>query len=207
MKRFDEAFRTKLYDTIRDIEDNSLVEIVVLIKPQSGSYRDISSLSAAIFSFLLYTFFMFSPFEFDVFLIYVFTVLGFLGVYFLFRSLPKLERNFIPRARKDKSVELYARALFQKGGIRFTNSRIGTLIYFSLLERKVYILPDRGVETSVPADEWTNLNEKFQAVFSAPDVPQAILNALIECKPVFNKYIPPIENDINELPDDLNVDL
>jgi putative membrane protein len=207
MKRFNEDFRTKLYDAIKNIEDNSLVEIVVLIKPQSGSYRDIAAWTGIIFSFLLFTFFMFAPVDFDVFLIYAFTIISYFGIYFLIMAVPELIARAIPKSRKHRNVEIFARALFQKAGIRFTNQKIGTLIYFSLFEKKVFILPDRGAETAVPAEEWTKINNVFQAVFSTTDLPKAILNALAECKSIFSTYIPLVENDINELPDDLNVDL
>jgi len=207
MKRFDEAFRTKLYDTIQDIENNSQIEIVVLIKPQSGSYRDIALWAGVLFSFFLYTFFMFSPFIFDAFLIYVFTVLGFLGVYTLVSAFPEIISRVIPQKKKEKNVELFARASFQKGGIRFTNSKIGTLIYFSLLEKKAFVLADRGAETSVHAEDWEKIKSNFQSVFSAQDIPSALLKALADCKPVFSEFIPSVENDINELPDDLNIEL
>lgn len=207
MKRFNETFRTKLYDTIKDIEDNSLIEIVVIIKPQSGSYRDIPLWAGIWFAFLLYTFFMFSPFSFNVFLIYVFTVLGFLGVYTLFSALPEFFSAFIPKNRKEKMVEIFARALFQKGGIRFTSKQIGTLIYFSLLEKKAFILPDRGAETAIPAQDWEKMKLDFQKVFSEADIAQAILKTLASYKSIFSSYIPPVEHDVNELPDDLKIEL
>lgn len=207
MKRFNEAFRTKLYDAIKEIEDNSLIEIVVLIKPQSGLYRDIAAWTGIIFSFVLYSFFMFSPFNFDVYLIYAFTVLSFFAVYFLVMTFPQIVFKLIPAKRKNRNAEIMARALFQKGGLRFTSQRIGTLIYFSLYEKKAIVLPDRGAETSVPAQEWDNINQNFQAVFDSDNLPDAILSTLASCKPVFHQYIPPVDNDINELPDDLSVEL
>jgi len=207
MKRFDENFRTRLYDTIKEIEDNSLVEIVVLIKPQSGSYRDIPLWAGIIFSMAIYTFFMFSPMHFDVYHIYAFTLLSFPLMYTLFRAVPNIESRFIKQARKDKNVEIAARAIFQKGGVRFTNERIGTLIYCSLLEKKVYVLPDRGAKNAVPDEDWKKIDANFQSIFNSSDLPGALLEQLAKCKPIFSEFIPPVENDINELPDDLNVDL
>lgn len=207
MKRFNEAFRTKLYNTIQDIEDSSLVEIVVIIRPQSGSYRDIPLWGGVWFSFLLYSFFMFSPFDFDVFLIYVFTILSFLGIYTLLSALPEIAAKFIPRSRKEKMVEIYARAAFQKGGIRFTSQRIGTLVYISLLEKKTFILPDRGAETAIPAEDWERMKQDFQMIYNESDVPGALIKTLASYKSLFSASIPPVENDINELPDDLKIEL
>jgi putative membrane protein len=209
MKRFNEDFRTRLYDTIKDIEDNSLVEIVVLIKAQSGNYRDIPVWAGMITSFIVYTFFMFSPFEFDVYLIYAFTLLSFPLVYTLFTSLPKLKVKFANRRRMDRNVEIHARAIFQKGGVRFTSERIGTLFYVSLLEHKIYILPDRGAKSAIPAEDWEKIETDFQSIFDEPEssLPNALLEKLANFKPVFSEFIPPVENDINELPDNLDVEL
>jgi len=207
MKRFNEDFRTKLYNTIKEIEGNSLVEIVVLIKPQSGKYRDISLWAGIIFAFALYTFFMFSPIHFDVFLIYAFTFLGFLTAYGLFSALPELESKFIKQKRKDKNVEIYARATFQKAGIRFTSERIGTLIYCSLFEKKVFVLPDRGAKNAIPAQDWTKIEDGLQSIFDQPNLPEALLEQLANCKSIFSQFLPPVENDINELPDNIDIEL
>lgn len=207
MKRFNEDFRTKLYDTIKDIEDNSLVEVVVLIKPQSDSYRDIPVWAGLAFSFLAYTFFMFAPIDFDVYVIYAFTLLSFPLIFTLINSIPALKAKMVNKKRKDKAVEIAGRAIFQKGGVRFTNDRIGTLIYCSLLEKKVFILPDRGAKNAVPAEDWDKIEKDFQSIFESTDLPTALLDKLAKCKPVFSEFIPPIENDINELPDDMDVEL
>lgn len=208
MKRFNEDFRTRLYDTIKDIENNSLVEIVVLIKAQSGSYRDIPVWAGMIASFLVYTFFMFSPFEFDVYLIYAFTLLSFPLVYTLLTTFTKLKIKFAKRSRKERNVEINARAIFQKGGLRFTSERIGTLFYLSLFEEKVFILPDRGAKSAIPAEDWKKMEADFQSiVMSDINLPNTLLEKLSKYKSVFAEFIPPVENDINELPDDLDVEL
>ena len=207
MKEFNEEFRTKLYDTIKLIEDNSLIEIVVLIKPQSGKYKDVALWAGIIFSFTLYTFFMFSPVSFDVFVIYAFTILSFFAVFSLFMAVPSLESRFIKQKRKDRNVEIAARAIFQKAGIRFTNERIGTLVYCSLFEKKVFILPDRGAKNAVPSQDWSNIEDGFQTIFESNDIPNALLQQLLNCKEIFSQFLPSIDNDINELPDSLDVEL
>ncbi len=207
MKRFNEDFKTRLYSTIKDIENNSLVEIVVLIKQQSGKYRDIALWAGVIFSFTLYTFFMFSPFSFDVFIIYAFTILSFFAVFSLFSASPIIESKFIKQKRKDKNVEIAGRAIFQKAGIRFTSERIGMLIYFSLFEQRVYILPDRGTKNAIPADDWAKMEKDFNSVFASQNIAEAILELLAKYKGIFTQFLPPIENDVNELPDNMDVDL
>lgn len=207
MKKFNEDFKTELYQTIEDIENNSLVEVVAMIKAQSGTYRDISFGAGAVVLFLAYTYFMFAPTIFDVYLIYFMTIISFLVAYALVEFIPPLKRTITRKKRKNKQVELYGRAIFQKGGLRHTSKKVGVLVYISLFEKKSYIIADRGADTFIPGEEWDKINQGFQSLFKAPDFNTALLENLKSCKEIFSKYIPSTEDDINELPDDLDIDI
>ena len=137
MKRFNESFKTRLYETIETIENNSLVEIVVIIKPQSDRYQAASLKFGITFLILVYSFLMFSHFKFDVFLIYAFSIFSFFIAYVVAELVPALKKLFINKKHLIKQSEIIGRAIFQKGGIRFTNDRIGVLYYVSLFEKKV----------------------------------------------------------------------
>lgn len=207
MKEFNQEFKTELYKTIEDIENNSLVEIVVIAKAKSENYRDVSLWFGFGFMFVIYSFFMFSHFEFDPFLIYFFSILSFPLGYFLHYLIDPLRRITIKKSRMKKNVEIASRAIFQKGGIYNTNEKIGILFYVSTFEKMIHILPDKGAETSIPAEEWEKIRASFDNIFNSQNPANQLIEELKKCKSIFNQYIPPIENDINELPDDLNVDL
>ncbi len=207
MKRFNEDFKSKLYETIEDIENNSLVEIVSIIKSKSGNYRDVSLWIASAAMFLTDSWLMFSKFEVDVYYIYLITIVSFVLFYLFAELIKPLKRLFVRKKRMKRNTEIYGRAIFQKGGIRFTNEKIGVLFYLSLFEKQVFIIPDRGALTAVPDEEWQKMNVGFQNIFKESNIPDAFINELKKSKTIFAKYILPIENDINELPDDLEVDL
>ena len=69
------------------------------------------------------------------------------------------------------------------------------------------IIPDRGALTAVPDELWDQMEHNFKTIFSHGDIPNAFIKELKSTKAIFAEYILPIENDINELPDDLEVDL
>ncbi len=206
MKQFNDDFKSKLYETIEDIENNSLVEIVSIIKAKSGNYREISLWIASAAMFLTASWLMFSKFEVGVYYIYLLTIVSFIIIYLITELFKPWKRLFINKNRLKRNVEIYGRAVFQKGGIRFTIEGIGVLFYVSMFEKQVFILPDRGAETSVPDEEWQKMNTDFQKIFSEKDIASAFIKELKNCKNIFAKYIPPVENDINELPDDLDID-
>ncbi len=206
IKKFDDSFKTKLNETVQDIENLSVVEVVAIIKAQSNPYKDVSLWGAFLTMAALYTFFMFSPMEFSVYLIYFITILSFPAVFFFIEVFQQIKRPFLHKAETRRKVEIMARAVFQKVGMYHTSTKIGVLFYVSLLEKQVKIIADRGAETAVPKEEWESVQQKFDAIFKQNDVSIALLSALSETKSVFAKYLPPIENDINELPDNPQVD-
>lgn len=207
MKRFNDDFKSKLYKTIEDIENNSLVEIVSIFRANSGKYRDVSLWVSIVFMFLTSSFFMFSPIEFDVYMIWLITFASFILAYFITEILKPFKRLFVSKKRMKRHVDIYGRAIFQKGGIRFTNEKIGVLIYVSVFEKQVKIIPDRGAFTSVPNEMWEQFENNFQTIFNKSDIAKAFINELKKTQPVFAEYILLIENDINELPDDLEIEL
>ena len=207
MKKFNEDFKAKLYETIEDIENNSLIEVVAVVKANSGKYRDVSLWVSIVVMFITYSFFMFSPFIFEVYFIYFFSMLSLVITYLLVEWIRPLKRFFTKKKRLIKNTDIYARAVFQKGGIRFTNEKIGMLIYVSLYEKRVKIIADRGAFTLVPNEFWKKFKYDFISIFEKDNEADAFIEELKKMKPIFAEYILPIENDINELPDDLEVEL
>ncbi len=207
MKHFDENYKTNLYKTIENIESHSQAEIVVMVKKSSSHYKHVSLWFAFVFMIVVYSFFMFAPIEFNVYHMYFFVISSFLLSYFVHSLLDSFRSLFISRLAKQKSVEISARAIFQKAGIGHTKNRIGILFYVSLFEKIVYILPDSGAESAIPNAEWESMREDFASIFVTKNVASSLLEKLNAYKFVFNKYLHPIYNDINELADDLNIDL
>lgn len=199
-------FQTRLWDAVRAIEQNSQVEVVVVIRSRSEDYRDIALLWGIFGALLNFTYIMFSPDLFEDWLVYCAPILGF-AIGYAFAHWPLITRLSVGKQRLQKSVEIMARALFQKAGIRHTRAKIGVLVYCSWLEKTVYILPDRGVEMALPADEWRRLRADFQAIFTSRKPTEALIAQLHNARPLFDDYLPRLANDINELPDAMEIDL
>jgi len=207
MSKFNEDFKTELYQVIENIEDASQVEVVTIIKGNSGNYTDISFFLGVFLMFWAYTFFMFAPTIFDVYLIYFLTIAAFFIGFILVEFIKPIKRILSGRKRLNKNVDIYSRAIFQKGGLRHTKDKVGILIYVSLFENKINIIADKGVENIVPDAEFESIKSSFQKVFKASNFQGAFIETLRNCKKIFSKYLPKKEDDINELPDKLNIDL
>lgn len=199
-------FQTRLWDAVKAIEHDSQAEVVVVIRSRSEAYRDIALSWGIIAAWLGFSYMMFAPEFFEDWLVYCVPIISFAAGY-AFAHWPPVTRLSVRKSRLQKSVEIIARALFQKSGIGHTQAKIGILIYCSRLEKTVYILPDRGAEMALPAEEWQALRAGFQGIFADRKPHEALLAQLHNARPLFKRYLPALEHDINELPDEMEIDL
>lgn len=208
MKKFtDSDFQIQLSNLIAELEQASQIEVVVIIKQNSGNYEDVPLGLGAILNMLTFSYFFLVDAHFEAYIVYFSSLAAFgLGV-LLGLVLPFMRRLLAGKKRKLRNVEMMARALFQKGGLHHTNAKIGTLIYYSFLEKMLYIVADRGAEMAIPQEEWQTIKTNLEGIFNAKNPPEALLIELAKCKDSFHRYIPALENNDNELPDDLKVDL
>lgn len=208
MKKFTHPdFQTRLGKLIAELEQASHIEVVVLIKPRSANYDDVPLGLGANLSMIMFSYLFLVDTSFDSYLVYFMTLSAFgLGM-LLGIVLPMMQRLLAGKQRKQRNVEIMARALFQKGGLHHTSTKVGTLIYVSLLEKMVYIVADRGAQIAIPDTEWQQINADLAGIFKAKNPAEALLIELEKCKDIFHQYIPALENNINELPDDLSIDL
>ncbi len=207
MGLFDKKFRSKLVEEIGRIEKVSGIEVVAVVARNSASYTYINLASAAFFSFSGLTYMMFAPDEFTDEWIYAYTLISFC-IGFLLMFITPLARLFVPDKTKQRNSEIYARALFQKGQIYETDTRQGILIYVSSFEEKVILIEDKNVTKRIPFQELQDLKKLFSSSFdsfSSSKTSSNILAAMQKLSEVASKYIPIEPDDVNEIPDDLEI--
>ncbi|MDX1960691.1 MAG: hypothetical protein SFU98_19120 [Leptospiraceae bacterium] len=209
MRLLSDEFKKKLTETIVKIENNSGIEVVVAIGKKSGNYLYVPLLAGAILNFGVFTYAMFTDEEFDDLLIYMASILTFCIGFGIF-SIPYLASFFVPSSIKKRNTEIYARALFQKGKIYETVSRQGILVYVSQFEKEVVVVEDSGVFKRIPLDKLTKLKDSFLGIFSyfpSFNTGTRLLSSLESIIPICKEFIPREENDVNEIPDDLEITL
>ncbi len=207
MSLFSSDFKKILVQEIQKIESVSGVEVIIVVARSSANYIYINLVAGVLFSFLVHTYTMFSDFEFSDETIYLSNIIAFLVGFFLF-LIPFLARFFIPKGTLHRNVEIYGRALFQKGKIYETQTRQGILIYLSNFEKKVLLLEDKNVTLRIPIHEMKILKKNFNLVFhpfSHKKTAENFLLALEKLKDTCAKFIPITEDDVNELPDDMEI--
>jgi putative membrane protein len=139
--------------------------------------------------------------------VYAGTIAAFVLAAVLVGGIPALLRLAAGRKHLEKSTDLMARASFQKGGIHHTRSETGLLIFIALLERQVAVIPDRGVELALPPEEWGQIRRGLNGIFQAKNPAVALLAELEKLQTALARHHPQTADDLNELPDHLEIEL
>ncbi|MGL5934707.1 MAG: TPM domain-containing protein [Cetobacterium sp.] len=206
-KIFNETFQGKLYEAVQSIEAESDAEIVTLVYAHSSPYKAISLQYAGIIAWLSFTILMVIPHFLTDATLYFVPLLTFMASFVAIEKIPKLKAALLPQKLKHRNTEIYARALFQKAGIYHTQRKTGLLIFISLLEKKAHLIADRGIENALSLEDWQKIQNYFDAIFEKEDFESGLLEAIAQSKTHFIQNLPILPNDINELPDYIEVTL
>ena len=129
----------------------------------------------------------------------------------LFYVLPELIMWAVPMPIKKRNVHQMAHALFSKAKVYKTQKKTGMLILVSLIERQAVLLVDEEIENLVPHEILSNVRNSLQNIFKKKNLAKALFETVAgenanSLKNVMASYIPSIPNDINELPDSIDID-
>ena len=132
--------------------------------------------------------------------------LGYLSVFFLLARLlvrrnSSLLRLFIRRQRAAAEVERAAFTHFYAAGLQATRDATGVLIYISVLERRVWILGDRGINEKIPQQTWQVFVSRLTAGIRGKQQGAALCTTIEEIGNLLHTHFPPKDDDRNELSD------
>lgn len=116
--------------------------------------------------------------------------------------LPALKRRLVDDDVVAYRVRLAAEAAFVRGEVFATRERTGILIFLALLERRVVVLGDAGINARVQPEEWQSIADEIVAGVRRSR-PAAALAAGIEAcgRLLAERGVPLAEADVDELPD------
>lgn len=131
------------------------------------------------------------------------TVVLFFPMRHLFRKFERLKLPFVGRKRLAEAVrERAVRAFYEKGLYR-TRDETGILIFMSLLEHKVWILGDRGIDKMIPHDSWQELARELSGGMREGRACEALCSVIAKCGDELARHFPKKADDRNELGDEI----
>ncbi len=140
--------------------------------------------------------------------IYVWTyiplvVLFFFPSKYIFRKYPALKLTLVGRKRVEQAVRERAVRAFYEKGLYKTRDETGVLVFISLLERKVWILGDRGVDRLIPHSFLQGLARELSSGIRDGRACEALCAVIIAIGKEMMVHFPRKPDDTNELSDQI----
>lgn len=131
----------------------------------------------------------------------------FLGLFFLFYTLlytiiarcDGIKRLFLSRREVEEEVKQAAIASFFTEQLFKTREENGILLYISILERRVWILADSGINARIQQEQWQDIINQTTRGIKEKRQCEAICEAITHIGAILKKHFPIQEDDKNEL--------
>jgi putative membrane protein len=211
MKPFTDAERERIRQAVQQAERVTKGEIVPMIVPASALYREAGYRTGLILALLSLALLLtieiyWLPWGWHAgnagWLLLAVVISYGLGQWL--GRVPMVVRLVTSRERMAHKVALRAEQAFYKHGLHQTKGRTGVLILVSILERRVHILADKGINDHVPAGTWDGLVNGILDGIRTGQATDAICAAIAKCGALLAQVSPAGSGgNPNELPDAL----
>ncbi len=183
---------------VREAEKQTTGEIVPMIVAQSDDYPGarwrLAIVTALLFGFLAYFFLE----DFDPAWILWAQIPGLYFGYWL-GSFGAVLRPFLVSSKIDEEVHQRAVQAFFSRDLHATKDRTGILVMASLLEHRVEILADTGINAKVSKDTWQVILTDMIGAIKSGDLTEGFCTAVRECGEVLAKDFPGTHHNPNEI--------
>lgn len=119
----------------------------------------------------------------------------------LARLLPDFKRVFIFEDRATSVAEEQAFQEFYANGLHKTEAATGVLLFVSVLEHRVIILADEGIDEKVDADFWAGTDDAILDGIRKGSLRDGLVSGIQMAGEKLSEFFPWQEGDRNEIPD------
>ena len=190
-----------ILEAVRQVEAGTSGEIAPMLVAESDDYREAAMRAALIMAAVLSTGVALAVNDITIWLFIPLTTILYFPLRALVSHLPALKLAFTPAAHVREAVRLRAVHAFHERGLHRTREENGILIFISLLERKVWILGDRGINAVIPPERWTSLASGLATGIREGRMVETLATTISEVGGILTEHFPRREDDSNELPD------
>ncbi|MFQ5720641.1 MAG: TPM domain-containing protein [Acidobacteriota bacterium] len=198
---FTEDDRQVVRDAVAAAEKQTVGEILPVVVERSDPHPGADWLAALCFLLVgsgLLAGWM--PWDHPVLLLTTQFAMGALG-FALARLLPDFKRLFIFEDRASAVAEEQAFQEFFANGLHRTEAATGVLLFVSLLERRVIVLADEGIDAHVDADFWAGTSDLVLDGVRRRSLRDGLVAGIQRAGERLSELFPWQEGDRNEIPD------
>ncbi len=200
--------RGRLDDLIDETEKKTKTQIVLAVIQRSDSYAELpwkafalgASIAGLLFFVLDLSFADWTP---KITALIAITGILASGALFALLSvmIPGFARRFLSTDRADVEVRQYADSLFLARELFATSGRTGILLLVSLFERKVVVLPDKGLAGQFKENDTQGIITAMTPFLKRKEIRKAFEAGVERLSQIIGTQGP--SADKNELPDDI----
>ncbi len=188
-------------EAVKRAEDGTSGEIVPMLVVESDDYCEAAVHAAVITAALVSLVVALVIHDTSIWLFIPLTFILYLPLLALARRLPPLKFAFTPTAHVRSVVHQRAIRAFHEKGLHRTREENGILIFISLLERKVWILGDRGIDAVIPPERWSAMASALALGIREGRMVESLVTTIAEVGDILKQHFPHRKDDANELPD------
>lgn len=182
-------------------ESGTTGEIVPMLVAQSGDYREAAAQAAALMAAALALVVSLALRDTSVWFFLPAAFVLYFPLLALIHRLPMISLALTPAGRVNETVRLRAIHAFYEQGLHHTREENGILIFISMLERKVWILGDRGINAVIAPERWNALASGLTTGIRDGRMVETLTATIIEAGDILRQHFPHRADDTNELPD------
>lgn len=197
---FTDEEKARIEAAVREAEGRTAGEIVPMVVDESYDYPRAEMVGAAFFALATAVTVSWAFGGSSVWVFLPLFSLLYLPYKWLILALPGLRRRLIPPAEMTAEVEEKALIAFLEHGLHRTRGETGILILLSLLEHRVHVLADRGINAVVPPHTWDEIVATVIEGIRQGRTCDALCAAIGRCGDILEANFPRLSGDTNELP-------
>jgi putative membrane protein len=202
-KFFTAEERERLRAVTQEVESRTIGEIVVMVVERSDHYVEAEVLGGVLLASLLSLIVTLLYFHSSIWSYVPLSFLFFFPCRFLFQRIGVLKRLFIGIRRKEGAVRLRAERAFFEKGLYKTKKNTGVLFFLSLLERKVWVLADKGIYEKMNQESLNRFANEVSRGIREGRACEALSQAVEEIGVLLSRHFPITPGDTDELPDNV----
>ncbi|GFO64178.1 TPM domain-containing protein [Geomonas paludis] len=200
---FSQADKEAIKQAVARAEARSSGEIATMVVSESDRYREAEALGALLLSGFVGVVVAVLLHHVTIWTYIPVVVLLYYPVLLFLRRFPRLKLSFVGPRRLAEAVSERALVAFYQQGLYRTRMETGILIFISLLERKVWIVGDRGINEKIPPGYWKTLAERLAQGLREGRGAQAVCEVVEACGNELQRHFPRRDDDRNELSDEM----
>jgi putative membrane protein len=193
----------RITKTIHEVESHTIGEVAVMVVDSSDHYIEAEILGGIFLASLLSLVMTTLNFHSSIWAYISLSFMLFFPSKYLFDKIPVLKTAFMGVKRKETAVMQRAERAFYEKGLYKTKKNTGVLFFLSLLERKVWILADKGIYEKINQETLNKFAKSVSQGIRDGRACDALCEAIRESGALLSNHFPVTPDDTDELSDEV----